>query len=216
MKHPRIAAILTALLVLSNYSVADVSLLEPEKPKLKVLPVPIVRQATPFSCGAAALQAVLLYWQVNTEGELALHEPLQTDKDNGTHPESILKIAKTLGLKADLKIERNIKEIEYSVDKKEPVIVDYQAWGGPEIKDYSDVWDSGHYGVVVGYDENYLYLMDPLLPSSYGKIEKGEFQKRWHDVETRNGKLEYFIRSAIFISGAEGLKAFPAEIKAID
>jgi len=215
MKHLRLATILTGLLIFFN-STTPAVLSEPEKPKPKLLPVPIVRQATPYSCGAAALQAALLYWQISTDGEEALHAPLQTDKENGTHPRSILKLAQNLGLKADLKNQTSIKEIEDAIDRKEPVIVDYQAWGGAETKDYTDIWDSGHYGVVVGYDKTHLFLMDPLLPSSYGKLERQDFERRWHDVETRFGKFEYFIRSAIFISGNESLKSFPAEIKSID
>jgi len=214
MKHLGKTAALSSLIVFNLIS--SISLSDAHKPKPKLLQVPIIRQSTPYSCGAAALQAVLFYWQVSSEGEFALHEPLQTDKENGTHPISILNYAKNLGLKAELKTQSSASDIEAAVDRKEPVIVDYQAWGYPENKDYSAVWDSGHYGVIVGYDTDYFYLMDPFLSASYGKIGKNEFQNRWHDLETRNGKLEYFVHSAIFISGFNSLKAFPSEIKNID
>lgn len=124
---------------------------------------------------------------------------------------------KSLGLQSELKTNVSLKEVEAAIERGEPVIVDYQAWGSDfEKVDYSSVWDSGHYGVVVGYDRNWLYLMDPVLGSSYGKIEKSDFLKRWHDYETRNGKTEYFIQSAIFIAGRSKLNKFPGKIPVID
>jgi predicted double-glycine peptidase len=185
--------------------------------KLELLPVPIVRQSTSYSCGSASLLSVLYYWKVSTEAEQDLFRPLQTDTEFGTHPVNLTEHAKTYGLKAELKTNTSLEEIESAIKKGEPVIVDFQAWGTETQKlDYSSVWDSGHYGVVVGFDDKYLYLMDPVLGSSYGKVEKEDFLKRWHDYETRNGKFEYYIQAAIFISGKEKLSQFPGAIPSID
>lgn len=185
--------------------------------KLDLLPVPIVRQSTSYSCGSAALLSVLYYWKVSSVGEQELHKPLQTDAEFGTHPVSLTEHAKLYGLKAELKTKTSLEEIESAVRKGEPVIVDFQAWGTETQRiDYSSIWDSGHYGVVIGFDRKYLYLMDPVLGSSYGKIEKGNFLKRWHDYETRNGKSEYYAQAAIFISGKEKLSQFPAAVSSID
>lgn len=187
----------------------------PGKPNL--LPVPIIRQATNFSCGSASLLSVLYYWNATNEGELALHGPLQTHPDFGTHPVTITEHAKSLGLKAELKTNVSIQEIESAINLGEPVIVGFQAWGNDlDKQDYSVVWDSGHYSVIVGYDKTMLYFMDPVLATSYGKLTKQDFLNRWHDFETRNGKIEYYIHSAIFIRGNEKLNKFPSDISFID
>ncbi len=199
------------ILFLTVASGANNFISQPEKEKTNILPVPIFRQSTSYSCGAAALQSVLHYWKVSEEGEMAFHEPLQTDKEFGTHPVSIANYVKSLGLKVELKTQTSFSDLESAIDRKEPVIVDFQGWGPPGTKDYSNIWEDGHYGVIIGYDETYFYLMDPVLGSSYGKLEKNDFLRRWHDIETRNGKAEYFIQSAIFISGIEKLKKFPSE-----
>jgi predicted double-glycine peptidase len=121
-----------------------------------------------------------------------------------------------LGLKSELKTQLELNELEAAITKKEPVIVDYQAWGEPENNDYSNVWDSGHYSVVIGFDERYLYFMDPMLSSSYGRLEKSEFMRRWHDMETRDGKSHRFINMAIFFTGTQKLKKFPSEPSTIN
>ncbi len=192
------------------------SLVSPTAPK-NLIPVPIVRQATNYSCGPAALLSVLYYWKASTEAESTLYPLLQTDPVSGTHPVAIANYARSLGLKTELKTQVSLTEIEKAIDRQEPVLVDYQAWGTEiEKVDYSSVWESGHYGVVIGYDSKYLYLMDPVLSSSYGKLERGDFLKRWHDYETRNGKTEYYIQAAIFISGTEKLKQFPSAFTLIE
>jgi len=43
-----------------------------------------------------------------------------------------------------------------------PVLVNYQAWeDGAGPFNYTEIWDTGHYSVVVGYDEEHVFLMDP-------------------------------------------------------
>lgn len=201
---------LTCFLLNSNITVASAK-------ETRLLPVPIVRQATPYSCGAASLLALLYYWDATSEGELSLHSSLKTEPEFGTHPINMTEYVKSLGLRSELKTNVSLKEVEAAIDRGEPVIVDYQAWGSDlEKVDYSSVWDSGHYGVIVGYDRTWLYLMDPVLGTSYGKIEREDFLKRWHDYETRNGKTEYFIQSAIFISGQTKIIKFPGKIHTID
>jgi uncharacterized protein len=186
----------------------------PTEPSL--LPVPIVRQATDYSCGTASLLSVLYYWKMTDKGELNYHEPLSTHPDFGTHPTAIVDYCRLLGLQAELSTETDLESIEAAIDRKEPVIIDFQAWTDSLGKDYSNKWDNGHYAVIVGYDQNNLYLMDPVLGSAYGKLEKSDFLNRWHDVENRDGEDHYYIHPAIFISGKNRLKKFPSEITQID
>lgn len=204
-----------ALALITTTLTAKQTISAPIKDTIKLLQVPIIRQSTPYSCGPASLLSVLYYWKISSEGEIFFHEPLKVDKESGTHPVAIVEFAKTLGLKVELKTGVSLLEIEMAIDRKEPVIVDYQAWEESETKDYSAIWNSGHYGVVIGYDSVNFYFMDPVLGTSYGKLEKKDFLNRWHDFETINNKIEYFIQSAIFISGVEKLSSFPSDIKPI-
>ena len=60
--------------------------------------VPDVRQSTPYSCGAAALQAVLNYYGVYKR-ERALMDMLKTSEGMGTSPDNIVRVAKELASK---------------------------------------------------------------------------------------------------------------------
>jgi len=60
--------------------------------------VPDVRQSTGFSCGAAALQAVLAHWGIH-EREDRLIARLRSTPEKGTHPDDIVRGAREFGLK---------------------------------------------------------------------------------------------------------------------
>jgi Predicted double-glycine peptidase len=69
---------------------------------LALFSMPDTRQSTEYSCGAAALQAVLGYWGRDI-GEEDLREMLNTNAEYGTYPDDILRVAGALGLQADYK-----------------------------------------------------------------------------------------------------------------
>src|SRR5512144_12963 len=66
------------------------------------LPVPLFRQATNYSCGAAVLQAVLSYWGVYDGREDQLYGSLGTTEAAGTAPTGIVQVARRYGLAAIL------------------------------------------------------------------------------------------------------------------
>ncbi len=68
-----------------------------------VLPVPLFRQATNYSCGAAVLQAVLRYWGVYDGREDQLYGPLGTTEAAGTAPAAIVRVAQQYHLVATLR-----------------------------------------------------------------------------------------------------------------
>jgi hypothetical protein len=83
---------------------------------------------------------------------------------------------------------------ECSVDGKLysiPFLIDVivQAWNGyeqdgiwvPVAPDrWEDVWNAGHYLVVIGVDSRNLYFEDPALLGTRGVIPVHEFPDRWH------------------------------------
>ena len=60
------------------------------------------RQSTEFSCGPAAVQAVLRHWGRDVAEE-ELMELMGTNSDVGTHPENIVRGVRALGLQAEMK-----------------------------------------------------------------------------------------------------------------
>lgn len=197
------------------------------KPRLPVnfLKVPLVRQATTYSCGAAALLAVLAYWRVYDGGESSLYQELNTTPEEGTDPLNMQKYALKLNLKAELLVDQTLDDLEASLNKGIPAIVDFQAW--PEDvqgrvknlltdRDWEKEWESGHYAVLVTMDESYLYFMDPSTMGGYTYIPRKEFPARWHDYENRAGARVENIHMALYISGRQPLNSFPAKLQKIE
>jgi len=145
--------------------------------------LPDVRQATDYTCGASALQSVLAYFgRGGDQGEGALATELRTDAQNGTEPQEILRVAREHGLTATMHEGMSLADLESHVSRGVPVIVDYQAWSEAEHPSYANDWDDGHYSVVVGIDQHHVYLEDPSILGSRGRIPRAEFEARWHDI----------------------------------
>jgi predicted double-glycine peptidase len=144
--------------------------------------VPDTRQSTEYSCGAAALQAVLGYWGRDV-GEEDLRELLNTDPESGTYPEDILRVARELGLEAEYRENLTLEEIETSVVRGVPVIVDCQAWRSPASgnEPWADDWVDGHWMVIIGLDDENVYFEDPYILGSRGFMSRQEFEERWHN-----------------------------------
>ncbi|MHC9540555.1 MAG: cysteine peptidase family C39 domain-containing protein [Vulcanimicrobiota bacterium] len=167
-----------------------------DTPPTDLLPVPDTRQSVDYSCGASAFQAVLMYY-----GEEYMESTLMNmlgTTTNGTTPKDIVRVANDLGYNAELKENLTIEDLEASVKKGVPVIVDGQAWRDGEDLDkpWGNVWESGHYMVVIGTDKKNVYLEDPSLLGSKGVIPREEFMERWHDYDDKK-----YYQMGIFITG---------------
>jgi predicted double-glycine peptidase len=175
------------------------------------LPVPIVSQATSYSCGAAALAAILYYWQVSEEGEAELYDRLDTTPQMGTEPEKIVEVARAYGLEASAREGWTVAELQQALQGRQTVIIDLQAWPD-EPKDWSNDWDDGHYVVLIGMDLDRVYVMDPSSPARYAWLPVGELDQRWHDIEGRGPALHPVRAKAIAIHGKNPLTSQPAPL----
>lgn len=174
-----------ALLILTSACAQSVSVNDaPGSEALGILlsSVPDTRQSTEYSCGAAALQAVLGYWGRDV-GEEDLRELLNTDPESGTYPEDILRVAQELGFEAEYKENLTLDEIELSVVQGVPVIVDCQAWRSPASGNasWAEDWVDGHWMVIIGLDDENVYFEDPYILGSRGFMSRQEFEERWHN-----------------------------------
>jgi ABC-type bacteriocin/lantibiotic exporter with double-glycine peptidase domain len=165
--------------------------------------VPVVKQRTHFSCGAAATLSLLRFWSVETYAsaeESSLYAPLRTTEADGTEPEPMADLLRRSGLWASYRYgDVTLADLERAVDAGEPPIVDLQA-----LKDHAlpwrETWDAGHYVVLVGYDRDSLFVADPGTPTPgpYAFIPRAELEERWHDIAGQDARLE---RMTIFVRG---------------
>ena len=163
-----------------------------------LLPVPDTRQSTNYSCGAAALQAVLSYYGVDTREDRLMVE-LGSDPENGTSPQAMVRIARHHGLEAELRESMTIDDLAELVAQGTPTIVCCQAWREEsQKKPWADDWEDGHYMVVIGVDDQRVYFEDPSLLGSRGQISRASFEERWHDVE---GSGRRYVRAGLVIRG---------------
>lgn len=188
---------------------------DPSAPRL-LEGVPDVRQSTSYSCGAAALQAVLAYWGTS-EREDRLMARLHTTPENGTSPENIVRVAREFNLHAEVREGLGLADLEAALKKGRTVIADIQAWRESRAEPWSRTWEDGHYVVLLGLDKTNLYFEDPSLLGARGSIPKGEFLERWHDYEgdaPLDAGDRKFVHAAIFIWGDH--PAAPAAIEPIE
>lgn len=128
-------------------------------------------------CGPASLKIVLDYLGINkTEKELATLMGLVSGL--GVDDQGIAKVAKSLGFLVEVKNESSFEDIEKWLKKKVPVMVNWFTRGRQDYDD-SEVPD-GHYSVVVGLNDEYIFLQDPEIGGER-KIKREDFLKVWFD-----------------------------------
>lgn len=200
-----------ALLVLGacGATLAESPLPAPVLPE-NAMPVPMVRQSTTYSCGAAALQGVLAYWKVFDGRESSLYGPLETNEEHGTEPPKIIEVARSYGLEAELREGLNLEDLEKALAENWTVILNLQAWrDGTPTTPWKDTWEDGHYVVLIAMDDHYLYVMDPSCLGSYAYLPRIEFVDRWHDYENRHGPRREYHHLGMFFRGKQGLREAP-------
>ena len=130
-------------------------------------------------CGPASLKIVFDYYGVSkTEKELAKIAGLK--KGLGIDEMGIKKTAEKLGFKVVIKNNSNFKDIEKWLGKGVPVIVNWFTRGRNDYPE-SETAD-GHYSVVCGLDDKFIYLQDPEL-GAMRKIERNNFMRVWFDFK---------------------------------
>ena len=119
---------------------------------------------TPGLCGPASLKMVMDYYGVSVpEAEIA--KIAGASKEKGVSIRGLIKAAKHFGFKTFLKENSSLKDLEYFVNKKIPVIVDWF------------IEDDGHYSVVVDINKKNIVLMDPALRKFIIYIRRRKFSR---------------------------------------
>ena len=147
-------------------------------------------------CGPASLKMVFDYYGIE-KSEQEIAKLAGTTDELGTDDQGIKKAAEELGFKVEIKNNSTFEDIQEWLDKKVPVIVNWFTRGRADYED-SEVAD-GHYSVVVGLDEEFIYIQDPEI-GKVRKIEKEDFMKVWFDFTSEYIKPdELIIRQLIAI-----------------
>lgn len=133
-------------------------------------------------CGAASLKIVLNYYGVE-KSEEELSELCHTNKSMGTSEEQIKDAAKGLGFKVEIKNFCEYGNIENWLEKNVPVIVNWFSRGRTDY--HEDEVADGHYSVVTGIDEKYIYLQDPEI-GKVRKITRDDFYRVWFDFSSNH------------------------------
>lgn len=148
-------------------------------------------------CGPASLKMVLAYYGLERSEE-KLAKLCGTDPDLGTSAEGIKQAAESLGFTVEIKNNSTFEDIQAWLDKKVPVIVNWFTRGRTDYSS-SEVSD-GHLSVVVGLDDEYIYLQDSEI-GKLRQIARDDFIKVWFDFtgEYINSWDEMIIRQLIAI-----------------
>ena len=161
------------------------------------------RQITEYSCGACALQAVLSYWDRDVD-EAELMKLIDTTSEEGTYPENIVKGARALGFEAEVRESLTLDEVREFTSAGHPMIALGQVWRSESASPGSatEDWDNGHYIVVLGVDDDYVYFQDPYARMSKVFVPRSMFEDHWHQkmggAATQNRPL---VHVGIFIRG---------------
>ena len=139
----------------------------------------------------ASLKMVLDYFGVEIS-ERELIKITGATAKNGTSLAGLKKAAQRLGFKLYFKNNADFEDVKFYLDKKIPPMVDwFSMFGG-----YSE----GHYSVVVGLDDKFIYLQDPEI-ARVRKMPREDFKRVWFDFEGdfMKNKKDLILRRMIII-----------------
>ena len=162
--------------------------------------VPHIRQAYDYSCGAACLASVLHYWGVWDGREPELY-PLCGTTCEGTSGKGIIEVAKSFDLDVSSRSSLDEEDLRGLLVEGYTVILSIQAWGNyDDDTNMNEIWDDGHYVVLVDIDDQFVYLMDPAVAGSYYRMPISELMDCWHDYSDTG---EHDWHAGIIIRGQE-------------
>ena len=177
----------------------------------RLAPVPLISQAHPWSCGAAALMAVLVYYGVFDEPESRLDAELGVTPDDGTSVARIVAEARRFGLEAEARTGMAIEDLGRELAGGALIIAAVQAWATEPVTDWRARWEDGHYVVVVGVSDDRVYVMDPSVRTGYAYLRRDEWMARWHDYDRDGERRVVWDRLGIVVRGTTPLRRYPGE-----
>lgn len=164
------------------------NLLEKAGTPIVLLEFPNHRQGTRYFCGVDVIESVLEYYDIDWR-EMDLSYILDAKPEEGTSIDRMIDFIGTQGLQVEFRENMTINDLKRFLNRGIPVIMMIQAWG--DGKDYTDVWEYGHYITAIGYTSDKILFADPATYYEVSYIESNELMKRWHDID-RDRKYIHF------------------------
>jgi ABC-type bacteriocin/lantibiotic exporter with double-glycine peptidase domain len=157
---------------------------------IRLLNFPEFRQVYDYDCGANALQAILAYFGFD-EAEGDIMDLLGTDKEWGTDPPEIIRVAQLYKIKTRAG-RFTIDKLKQAIDLGFPVLITLQAWFEDLTKDdWAEEYNGGHYVICIGFTDDKIIFEDPSsICRTY--LTYNELDRRWHDIDRYKNKLEYW------------------------
>lgn len=148
----------------------------------KLLNVPHLLQSDYSTCGVICLKMVMAYYGKDISEQI-IKKACNHTYELGCTSYDMANAAKGFGFDVYLKNNSSITELEYFVNNGFPVIID---WFCGDLPD-------GHSSVVVGINDEYLYIIDPL-EKDIREISKEDFIRCWFDfTETPISKDNLYV-----------------------
>ncbi len=165
--------------------------------KLKLLKIKPFQETLGMGyCGPASLKIAFSYYGIERP-ERKLAKMAGWNKVLGVDDKGIKKAAEFFDLKVKIKNNSSFGDLEKWLAKGVPVIVDWFTRGRSDYSD-SETAD-GHYSVVAGMDNKFIYLQDPEI-GKIRKMKKDDFVRVWFDFKGKYIKpKELIIRQLIAI-----------------
>ncbi len=143
-----------------------------------------------FDCSVAVAWSILKYYKVKVDYN-ALLKASKVCPVDGMQPIKLINLLKKYGIDFELHENKNIRFIKNQIKNEIPVIVIMQA-----RKEYNKTWKNtwiyGHYMVVIGYDENWLFIYDPSI-GGMKQLSHDQFYARWHDYDNKRDYIKSVI-----------------------
>lgn len=140
----------------------------PEKKNI-LIQLPEIYKQTPMFCGPTCLRMIFKFHGIEkTEEELA--ELTKASRTDGTSPDEIVRVAREFGFQAEYKTRSSIEELRLLIEQGVPPIVDW----------FSE--ENGHYSIVIGIDDEYVTMAEPLTGSTRTLTIKN-FLIKWFELD---------------------------------
>lgn len=126
------------------------------------------QQIAHYSCGAAALKAVLKHWGEDVVERILIRE-IGVDPETGSTADQVARAARARGYAARVHRFSSIDELATYTNRGVPVIVAIRSFTRP---------DQGHF-VVATRVNSHVEIMDPNVRGNRRVLTRREMDRRW-------------------------------------
>ena len=127
------------------------------------------QQIQNYSCGAAALKAVMQHWGENVDEPTLIRE-IGVDPKHGSTAQQVTNAARARGYLAQTRRFDSIDELGKYTSKDVPVIVAIRSFTRP---------NQGHFVVATKVKPATIDIMDPNVRGNQRTLSRGEMDARW-------------------------------------